>query len=220
MYAIRLPIFSAIVQNSSWPMQGIVYHYQRRVHEQTIGPRIVTIEMYKSYLVLGGLNSIISLCRMIGLTSLPPTLYVITANTEILFEAILTRFYLHRKVSSMQLMAVFFVVAGVTVSLYHHTVTPDSHPLESSKKHHLWSLYLGVAVSIFSRFASSLNTVLADKYVKPHFNFSHFLPFPPRYCYVIHILYNNIMLYNRIITLGSCVFTGYWATIERPTWVS
>lgn len=159
LYDIRLPILSALIQNASWPLQGLIYYYERQKHEAVQGKRIVTRQMYQGYCVIGTLNSFISLTRMIGLTSLPPTIYVIAANTEIVFEAILTRLYLGREVSYLQITAVCFVILGVMVSLYNPTTNTYGENENVSQA----ALIGGLAVSILSRFASSVNTVLADK---------------------------------------------------------
>ena len=91
IYDIRLPIFFAMLQNASWPLQGLVYLFEKKKFEASSGPRTITPQMYKSYFILGSLNAMITLSRTIGLTTLPPTMYAIVANTEIVFEAIMTK---------------------------------------------------------------------------------------------------------------------------------
>lgn len=167
LFSIRLPIFSALVQNSSWPLQGAVYMIQKKKYEALNGPRIITWKMYGRYAILGSLNCVISVCRMIGLTTLPPTLYVVTANTEILFETILTKFYLGREISWLQLCSVMCVIIGVSVSIFHtqrsSPKSNDDDDGENGSAVSNLSILWGVIISVFSRFASSLNTVLADK---------------------------------------------------------
>jgi drug/metabolite transporter (DMT)-like permease len=166
IFSIRLPIFSALIQNSSWPLQAVVYYFQRKSQEKLNGPRTITRQMHSGYIILGSLNCIISLCRMIGLTTLPPTVYVVTANTEILFEALLTRFYLGREVSCLQICSVICVILGVTISLYQSNSSRPSNDDDGDDKRSgatELSIVWGVLISVFSRFASSLNTVLADK---------------------------------------------------------
>jgi hypothetical protein len=73
IYDIKLPIFFAIVQNGSWPLQGLVYLREKKSYEKLIGERVVTPKMYQSYIILGTLNAVITLTRTLGLVSLPPT---------------------------------------------------------------------------------------------------------------------------------------------------
>ena len=115
--------------------------------------------MYQSYCVLGGLNTIISITRTFGLTTLPPTLYVIIANTEIVFEAIMSATFLGRKPGHLQILAVSFVLMGVMISLYD----PVNNKYGSSPSISQQTLLTGIFMSLLSRFTSALNTVLADR---------------------------------------------------------
>jgi drug/metabolite transporter (DMT)-like permease len=97
---------------------------------------------------------------MVGLTTLPPTIYVITANSEIIFEAMLTRLYLKRSVSRLQVLSVLCVIIGVAVSLY---TTPSMRQGGTADNGLNKTLVMGVSVTVLSRLASAFNTVLADK---------------------------------------------------------
>ena len=156
-FDIALSIFPALLQNASWPLQ-IVFYARARAALTT--PRVVSEEMYRSYIVLGLLSAFITLTRTMGIVSLPATIYAIVANTEIVFESFMTRFILKRPVSKLQMLAVALVIAGVMISLYDpHTGTFGEN--DNVSKH---ALFTGIILSLASRFASSLNTVLADKY--------------------------------------------------------
>lgn len=151
-----------IIQNASWIIQ-LAYYY-REVKKLTT-PRVITAEMRRSYLFLGCLAAFIGLSRMYGLSSLPPTLYVICANTEIVFETAMTIIILHHSVSLLQYAAVILVIAAVVKSLYN----PIDHSFgnggnyNSNNKISTKSILFGVGLSLASRFASSLNTILAEK---------------------------------------------------------
>lgn len=164
-YDVRLAIFAALLQNASWPVQIVYYSQEKQVfdaHPDNAGkPRVITPSMYKSYCILGFLSGFITLSRTMGITSLPPTIYVICANTEIVFETIMTYWLLRRPVSTYQLISVSLVLLGVLVSLYNPVTQRYGENQNVSQK----VLLAGVAVSLFSRFASSLNTVLADKFL-------------------------------------------------------
>ena len=144
------------------------YNQRAKAKESGNAEREITWSMYRSYIILGLLNSVISISRMVGLTTLPPTIYVIAANSEIIFEALLTRCYLHRTVSVWQILSVLCVVFGVAISLY---TTPSmrrqrddaSRDIDTQTEGGRNGLAVGVAVTIMSRFASAMNTVLADK---------------------------------------------------------
>jgi drug/metabolite transporter (DMT)-like permease len=158
IYAIRLPILSAVVQNSSWPFQLWLYNYEVGGLSE---PRVLSDSTKRSYLVLGCLSAFVTLTRTMGITTLPPTLYVIVANSEIIFETILTKYLLKREITYLQLLSVSIVIAGVSISLYNpHTGTFGQREDVTRS-----TLVIGVLASLTSRFASSLNTVLADRYV-------------------------------------------------------
>lgn len=160
-FDVNIPIFFAIIQNSAWPLQIYFYVVELRKH---VEPRVITVAMYRSYFILGGLASFITISRMVGLSALPPSLYVICANTETVFETLLTRIVLKRKVRKLQWLATSLVVAGVAVALYD----PETGSYgaggggdSSSKERN--SIMIGVALSMGSRFASALNVILAEK---------------------------------------------------------
>jgi drug/metabolite transporter (DMT)-like permease len=162
IYGIKLAVFAAILQNASWPVQIFFYKEARKQHLlETKSERIITPAMYKSYGILGILSAFITLTRTMGITSLPASIYVICANTEIVFETIMTKVVLGREVSWMQLIAVGLVVSGVSISLYD----PKNNRYGDGDGVSQTSLLLGVTVSLLSRFASSLNTILADRFL-------------------------------------------------------
>jgi len=161
-YDINLPVFFAILQNLSWPIQAVVYYYERKAYEKVVKPRVVTYKMYQSYVILGVLNSVVTLSRTIGLSTLPPTIYTIVANTEIVFEGLLSCFYLKRTLSSLQIASIAFVVIGVIVSLWNPA---DGTYGEGNNNTTADDMVLGLGVSFLSRLASSLNTILADKFL-------------------------------------------------------
>jgi drug/metabolite transporter (DMT)-like permease len=164
-FQIELPIFFALVQNASFPLQGLYYLYEKRNYAIENGhERVIDAQKYKSYCILGALNGIVTLSRTIGLTSLPPTLYAIIANTEIVFEGFLTRFYLGRKLRKYQILSIIFVICGVLVSLWDPVKgtfgkEDDSHNTNSK------TLVTGILVSLLSRITSSINTILADRFL-------------------------------------------------------
>lgn len=88
-------------------------------------------------------------------------IYAIVANTEIVFECIMTKVYLRREVSMLQVIAVSLVIAGVLVSLWNPVTgdygSTDDDGYDSS------DLLFGLGVSVVSRVASSVNTILADR---------------------------------------------------------
>jgi drug/metabolite transporter (DMT)-like permease len=159
LFNIRLPIFSAMLQNASWPVQLVLYKLQKDKFNAKYKPRTITLAMYQSYFILGLLNTVVSISRTIGLTTLPPTLYVIIANTEIVFEALMSATVLHRKPNFLQVLSIVFVITGVMIALYD----PVSHRYGAYQNVSSHNLSLGVCLSLLSRFVSSLNTILADK---------------------------------------------------------
>jgi hypothetical protein len=154
---VNLPIFMAIVQNASWPVQMLFYYWEL---QKLKTPRIITAKMYRSYFFLGFLAAFIGLSRMYGLSSLPPTLYVICANTEIVFETAMTKLILKRDVTFLQYIAVFLVLSAVILSLYNPNDNVFGQGDSNSSTEYI---LIGVGLSLASRFASSLNTILAEK---------------------------------------------------------
>lgn len=157
-FSIRLAIFFALLQNLTWPLQILFYWYMRN---QEVARREITTDMAKSYLILGSLSCFITLSRTVGLTTLPPTIYVICANTEIVFETIMTKIILHKDVNSLQVTAVLFVIVGVSISLYNPVSKRYGHNENIDQSY----LFIGVILSLASRFASSLNTISAEKFL-------------------------------------------------------
>jgi drug/metabolite transporter (DMT)-like permease len=96
---------------------------------------------------------------MFGMSDLQPVIYVIVANTEIVFETLMTSFVLKKTVSGMQYFAVFLVVLSVPLSIYDPT--PNSSSFGGTNQR----LLVGVLLSLASRLASSLNTILAEKFL-------------------------------------------------------
>lgn len=156
-FNIKLAVFCAILQNASWPIQLIYY---LRARQDSFEERHITQNMLRTYGVLGTLNAVIGLTRTIGLTTLPPTMYVIAANTEIIFEAGLTAFILRRPMSIRQIASMLFVISGVLVSLYD----PKTNKYGENENVSQHALVFGFVISLVSRFVSALNAVLADRY--------------------------------------------------------
>jgi drug/metabolite transporter (DMT)-like permease len=160
MFQIRVPILSAIIQNSTWMVQGMNYARERKAWEKRNGPRVISSSMYQAYILLGVLNAATSLSRTIGLTSLPPTLYAVIANTDLVFQALLTKLVLGRALSVLQIGAVVCVIAGLLISLYD----PIAKKYGSNENISEAQLITGVTIALFARLTGVLNTVLADRY--------------------------------------------------------
>jgi len=163
IYNIKLPIFFALLQNASWPIQGMTYWLERKEYEKKKGKRIVTNKMIKSYCILGTLNAVITLTRTVGITTLPPTIYAIVANTEIVFECLMTKLYLKREITVYQVVSMCLVIAGVIVSLWDPVA--GTYGEEGDDQGSTETLMYGLSLSFLSRFASSWNTILADRFL-------------------------------------------------------
>jgi drug/metabolite transporter (DMT)-like permease len=161
-YGVSLPIYFAILQNGSWPFQLLIY---RKECAALPKKRILTKEMYKNYIVLGCLAAFIGLSRMYSFTILPPVLAVICSNTEIVFETAMTIFVLKKSVSRYQYSAVVLVLAGVISALYDPKTKSfgGGEGSNGDEKISSQQIFIGVGLSLISRFASSLNTVLAER---------------------------------------------------------
>jgi drug/metabolite transporter (DMT)-like permease len=158
---LNLPVFFAIIQNSAWPLQLYFYICELKRHDQ---PRVITPHMWRSYFLLGALASVITMTRMAGLSSLPPSLYVICANTETVFETLMTRTILKRKVRSLQWMAAFLVCLGVVVAIYDPSNRRyGAGSMGGQSRHERNIIVIGVLMSVGSRWASALNVILAEK---------------------------------------------------------
>jgi drug/metabolite transporter (DMT)-like permease len=159
----RVVVFLAIVQNCGWPINVLIY---RREVQASGEPRVVTAAMYRSYLIMGILASFVSVSRAIGITALPAVLSVTCANSEVVFQTILSRILLNKKISNLQYFGVGLIIIGVVVSMYIPGVGfgDTSGGMEAGSLSTLgWTA--GIIVSLASRFISSLNTVLAEKYL-------------------------------------------------------
>jgi len=160
IFNIDSVILSALLLNSYWPIQCILYY--NLIQKSSI-TRVLTKSMYTSYMILGLLASAVSITRSYGIVNLPAILYVISSNTEIVWESMMTYFILGRNIDSYQLTAVLFVILGVIISLYD----PKTGTLGDPKEHtdDRRQILIGLGLSCISRFLSSLNTILAERYV-------------------------------------------------------
>ena len=156
VYNIEFAIFAALLLNSYWPIQYILYQRELKKLDE---PRVITTEMYKSYVILGSLAAVISVTRCYGIVNLPPLLYVVTANTEICWESFMTYFILGRHIDRYQKLAVLMVLAGLTISV----LDPDEGDNSASEDDNPQEQVAGVVLSLISRFLSSLNTILAER---------------------------------------------------------
>ena len=178
-FDIKLPIFSAILQNCTWPLQAC---FLILAHVNSVEERVITKSMMKGYLILGALSSVITLSRTYGITQLPATLYVIFANTELIFEALLTRYYLKRffisliqkasflfnffvcvlgrHVNHTQVAAVTLVLLGLMISVYD----PKTKKYGENENVGSGALTLGIFMSLLSRLCSSFNLILAERF--------------------------------------------------------
>ena len=173
---VSLPILFCIIQNSTWPVLLVQYHFERSLLPEK---RELNPSMLRNYMILGSLASIISLSRMFGIITLSPIVYVVCTNTEIVFETIMTRLLLNRRVTFLQGVAVLIVLFAVVVAVYDpetnqfgsggnndsssmSSTTSESSSISSKSDN---TFIFGVTVSILSRFLSSLNTILAEKFL-------------------------------------------------------
>ena len=154
-YFIELPIFFGLLQNSGWPISLFIY-----ILSNDRKSRNITSIMYRNYLILGILASFVSITKVSGLTTLPAVLYTIASNTEIVFETVMTKVILNRSISILQAIAVSLVCIGVIISVYNPVTKTWGDSV--SKR----DLIIGLILTISSRFASSLNSILADKFLK------------------------------------------------------
>ena len=163
LYSIELPIFVTIILSSSWPIQLIQYLIANQNYLKENGEkRIITPIMARNYIILGLLASFVSITKVSGLTTLPVVIYSIASNTEIVFETIMTVIVLKRTVSYLQIISVILVCMGVIISVYN----PVSKMWGDNETVTKRELIIGLILTISSRFASSLNSILADKFLK------------------------------------------------------
>jgi len=163
LYSIELPIFITLVLNASWPIQLLQYLIASQSYlKENNKRREITPIMARNYIILGLLGTFVSITKVIGLTNLPIVIYSIASNTEIVFETIMTVVILQRKVSYLQIISVVLVCTGVIISLYNPvTKTWGDNETVSNRE-----LVIGLVLTISSRFASALNSILADKFLK------------------------------------------------------
>lgn len=149
---MKFPILGALVQNMSWPLQILYYKREMLLQAES---RTISQSMYASYIFLGILSAFTVISKTIGLTSLPPTIYVICANTEIVHEAILTKVILGRNITTLQFVSVVLVILGLIISVYK--------PIGNNRDITNYQLVVGVTFSLCSRLSSAINVILAEK---------------------------------------------------------
>jgi drug/metabolite transporter (DMT)-like permease len=156
IFGIDQPIFAALILNAYWPIQGYLYYIERA---KSTTERIITPKMYWDYCILGSLAGMVSLTRCYGIVNLPPTLYVISANSELIWEALLTYFVLNRDLNKYHLTAVFMILFAICLSLYD----PKTNTYGETNNVSTYQLTVGLSLSAISRFLSALNTILAER---------------------------------------------------------
>ena len=158
IFNIDSVILSALLLNSYWPIQCILYY--NLIQKSSI-TRVLTKSMYTSYMILGLLASAVSITRSYGIVNLPAILYVISSNTEIVWESMMTYFILGRNIDSYQCIAIIFVLSGIVISLYN----PKTYTFGESENENYTNLQIitGISTSCLSRFLSSINVILTEQ---------------------------------------------------------
>jgi len=155
---VSLIVFFVLLQNASWPL--LLYLYGRARREVADERSLGLSRRWRVLILLGVLSSYVSLSKMIALTSLSPIIYLVCSNTEIVWETLLTRFFLKKDISLLQLLAISLVVVAVPLSVYDDD---DDDGSSSSDDQTGLTQVLAVAFSLSSRLASSLGVILSEQ---------------------------------------------------------
>ena len=98
--------------------------------------------------------------RSIGINNLSSVVYVVCANTEVIFAAAISALVLKKAPNSYQVAAIFLVLGAVIFAVWD----PDTGEFEGQDgKGDQDSMVLGILLTCFSRFLSAFNSILAEK---------------------------------------------------------
>ena len=151
---MTLPVFTAMLLNGYWPLQLFIY---ARARKRSIGaPRTVP---WQKYCLLGANAGAVTLLRSFGINYLSGSLYVIAANSEIVFTTLLSVCLDKDAVTRYQLGAVLLTILALAVSLYD----PASGTFFKENPGAKSAQNFRVGFAEISRFLSALNSVLSSK---------------------------------------------------------
>jgi drug/metabolite transporter (DMT)-like permease len=155
-YHADLPTLCTMVINAYWPLQLVIYYYVR----QTQDPPIRKEFPWKVYAILGISQGCTTFMRSFGIIYLTGIVYVVCANTEIVFVALLSYFVVGKNVNAYQVAGVVLIILALLFAVVDTTTwTFESDGGNSNSTHE--QFITGVTLTIISRFLSACNSLIA-----------------------------------------------------------
>jgi drug/metabolite transporter (DMT)-like permease len=146
-----------MVINAYWPLQLVIYYYVRQHQPAPIRDEFP----WTAYTLIGISAGAVTFMRSFGIVYLSGILYVVCANTEIVFVALLSYFVLGQNVNLYQITAIILVIGSVIFATLDPTTwTFDTGGNANSTPK---EFVIGVVLTVFSRFLSACNSVVAQK---------------------------------------------------------
>ncbi|KAK3281757.1 hypothetical protein CYMTET_10467 [Cymbomonas tetramitiformis] len=161
----QVPTLSAMMLNSYWPIQALIYWRVRQTQEP---PERDGFPWY-AYTVLGFSAGSVSTLRSIGINELDGVIYVICSNTEVIFSAVLSVLVLKKRLNVYQISAVLLVLGAVIFAVWDPSrpglgsAFDKARDSEHGQASHAQTMFIaGVTSTLASRLLSALNSILAE----------------------------------------------------------
>jgi drug/metabolite transporter (DMT)-like permease len=116
--SLSLPGYTALLSNQMWLFMVPVYLYQRRTSPS---PPSTTLAHLADYSGTGVLTFVVSILRSVSVNAIPGSVFTILISTSILFNMLLSYFYLRKKFTSWHAGAAACCVAsaaGISISVF------------------------------------------------------------------------------------------------------
>ena len=155
-----LVIFESILINSYWPLQLGVYllslHAAKNDNKEPT--RKLSLEQVRNYSIIGLNVGIVTVFKIYAINALPGSMYVVIANSELVFTSIFSVGYLKLKLNRYQMLSVVLALSAMLCVAFD----TESGGFKSKNKNGAATVH-GIAFALLSRMLSSFNSVLAQK---------------------------------------------------------
>jgi drug/metabolite transporter (DMT)-like permease len=157
-YNAEFPTLTALVLNGYWPVQMLLYYHARHTQPAPIRKYFP----WKAYALIGFSAGCVSFMRSFGINYLSGVVYVVCANTEVIFAALLSSLVLGKHVNRFQIFAIGLVIGALVFAILDPKTwkfEKGGDPQHPTSNH----FAIGIALTIASRFLSAVNSILAEK---------------------------------------------------------
>lgn len=163
-FLAQVPTLSAMMLNSYWPIQALIYWRVRQTH----APPERDGFPWCAYAILGLSAGSVSTLRSVGINGLDGVIYVICSNTEVVFSAVLSVLVLKKGLNAYQISAVLLVLGAVIFAVWDPqepglgSAFASARDSEDGHAHARTMFIVGITSTLASRLLSALNSILTE----------------------------------------------------------